>query len=258
MEQHPQPACGPCLVVEGLCKHFGGLRAVDEVSLTVARGERRAIIGPNGAGKTTFFHLLSGELPATSGRVVLFGRDVTRLPSHRRAGLGLGRTFQVTNLFSRLTVLENVLLAVQGLRLVKYQMHQPILRRHDLRDRAQGLIERVGLWDRREWPITSLSYGEQRQLELVLALAGEPTLLLLDEPTAGLSPAETQILTSIIRSLDPTITVLLIEHDMDVAFEVTERITLLHLGRVLADGTKAEIRRNPEVQSIYLGAGTPA
>lgn len=254
----PQLPREPCLAVEGLSKHFGGLRAVDEVSLTVARGERRAIIGPNGAGKTTLFHLLSGELPATVGRVTFFGRDVTRLPPYRRAAMGIGRTYQVTNLFSRLTVHENVLLAVQGLRAVKYTVHRPILARRDICDRAQELLERVGLWEQRAQPITSLSYGEQRQIELVLALASHPTLLLLDEPTAGLSLAETSVLTSIVRSLDPSITVLLIEHDMDVAFEVSDRITVLHLGRVLADGTKDEIRQDPKVQDIYLGTGASA
>lgn len=243
-----------CLAVEGLSKHFGGLKAVDGVSLTVSRGERRAIIGPNGAGKTTLFHLLSGELPTTAGRILLFGRDITRLPAHRRAALGIGRTFQVTNLFIRLTVLENVLLAVAGLQPVKYQMVRPVLDLLDLRERAQALLERVQLWERRDWPVASLSYGEQRQLELVLALAGEPALLLLDEPTAGLSPAETQMLVGVIRGLDPSMTVLLIEHDMDVAFEVTDRVTVLHLGRVLADGAKEDVRRDPEVQRIYLGA----
>lgn len=249
-------AANPCLALERVSKHFGGLRAVDGVSLEVRKGERRAIIGPNGAGKTTLFNLITGELPVTGGRIRLFGQDITHLPPHRRAALGIGRTFQIMNLFPKLTVLENVLLAVQGLQPTKYVMHRSLQAFPELEDRARRLLERVGLWEKRDLPITSLSYGEQRQVEVLLALAGDPKLLLLDEPTAGLSPAETRVIVGIIRSLDPSITVLLIEHDMDVAFEVAERITVLHFGKVLAEGTKDEIKANPEVQSIYLGVGT--
>jgi len=244
-----------CLRTEGLRKHYGGLRAVDGVDLEVLEGERRAIIGPNGAGKTTLFHLLSGEVPASGGRIVLFGRDVTRLPPYRRTGLGIGRTYQVTNLFPRLSVLENALLATFGLRPQKYDPFRPALRHREVLDEARALLEAFGLWDKRDWPIGSLSYGEQRQLEIVLALAGQPRLLLLDEPTAGLSPAETHAVTRIVRGLDPKITVLLIEHDMDVAFQVAQRITVLHFGRVLAEGTVDEVRGNPDVQAIYLGVG---
>ena len=244
-----------CLRTEGLRKHYGGLRAVDGVDLEVLEGERRAIIGPNGAGKTTLFHLLSGEVPASGGRIVLCGRDVTRLPPYRRIGLGIGRTYQVTNLFPRLSVLENALLATFGLRPQKYDPFRPALRHREVLDEARALLEAFGLWDKRDWPIGSLSYGEQRQLEIVLALAGQPRLLLLDEPTAGLSPAETHAVTRIVRGLDPKITVLLIEHDMDVAFQVAQRITVLHFGRVLAEGTVDEVRGNPDVQAIYLGVG---
>jgi branched-chain amino acid transport system ATP-binding protein len=247
---------GLCLVLEEVTKHFGGLRAVDGIDLEVRRGERRAIIGPNGAGKTTLFNLITGELAVTRGKIRLFGQDITHLPPHRRAALGIGRTFQIMNLFPKLTVLENVLLAVQGLKPTKYVMFKSLQAFPELLDRARRLLEQVGLWERRDLPITSLSYGEQRQVEVLLALAGSPKLLLLDEPTAGLSPAETRVIVGIIRSLDPAITVLLIEHDMDVAFEVAERITVLHFGKVLAEGTREEIRANPEVQSIYLGVGT--
>lgn len=246
---------GVCLRTVGLRKHYGGLRAVDGVDLEVREGERRAIIGPNGAGKTTLFHLLSGEVPATDGRIFLFGQDVTRLPSYRRAALGVGRTYQVTNLFPRLSVLENTLLATFGLRWGKYDPWRPAIRHGRAVEEARRLLEEFGLWEKRDWPIGSLSYGEQRQLEIVLALAGRPRLLLLDEPTAGLSPAETQVVTRIVQRLDPRITVLLIEHDMDVAFEVAQRVTVLHFGRVLAEGTVEEVRANPEVQGIYLGVG---
>lgn len=242
---------------EGLRKHYGGLRAVDGVDLEVREGERRAIIGPNGAGKTTLFHLLSGEVPATGGRIFLFGQDVTHLPSHQRAALGIGRTYQVTNLFPRLSVLENALLGVFGLRREKYNPFHPISHHRQVTEEARRLLEEFGLWEKRDRPIGNLSYGEQRQLEIVLALAGRPRLLLLDEPTAGLSPAETHAVTRIIRALDPRITVLLIEHDMDVAFQVAHQITVLHFGRVLAEGTVEEVRANPEVQAIYLGVGAP-
>ncbi len=248
---------GSCLRLDAVSKAFGGLRAVDRVSLEVRRGERRAIIGPNGAGKTTLFNLISGELPVTSGRVVLFGRDVTALPSFRRTALGVGRTYQITNLFPRLTVLEHALLALLGTQRRKFVLHHPVRQERELVRRAQFLLERVGLWEKRDLPITSLSYGEQRQVELILALASEPALLLLDEPTAGLAPGERRVLADSIRALDPSITVLLIEHDMDVAFEVAERISVLHLGRLLAEGTPEEIRANREVQQIYLGAVDP-
>jgi branched-chain amino acid transport system ATP-binding protein len=244
-----------CLRTEQLRKHYGGLRAVDGVDLEVREGERRAVIGPNGAGKTTLFHLLSGEVPASGGRILLFGRDVTRLPSFRRAALGVGRTYQVTNLFPRLSVLENTLLATLGLRWEKYDPFSPLAKHREPMEDARRLLEEFGLWEKRDWPIGSLSYGEQRQLEIILALAGRPRLLLLDEPTAGLSPAETQAVTQLIRGLDSRITVLLIEHDMDVAFQVAQRITVLHFGRVLAEGTVEEVRANPEVQAIYLGSG---
>ncbi|MDR7426186.1 MAG: ABC transporter ATP-binding protein [Armatimonadota bacterium] len=242
-----------CLALVEVSKYFGGLHALEGVSLVVRRGERRAIIGPNGAGKTTLFNLITGELPVTAGRVVLFGRDITRLPPHRRCGLGLGRTFQITNLFPTLSVLENVLLALLGTRRLKLAAHRPLAAYRDLFGDARRLLEPMGLWEKHALPITSLSYGEQRQIEVTLALASRPKLLLLDEPTAGLSPGEVKVLIAIIRSLDPSITVLLIEHDMDVAFEVAERITVLHLGRVIAEGTTDQVRANPEVQQIYLG-----
>jgi branched-chain amino acid transport system ATP-binding protein len=247
------PGAQWCLTLDGLSKAFGGLRAVDGVSLQIRSGERRAIIGPNGAGKTTLFNLISGELPVTSGRVVLFGKDITALPSFRRTALGMGRTYQIANLFPQLTVLENVVLALLGTRPRKFVMHRPVRGDRDLVERAHHLLYRVGLKEKGDMMITSLSYGEQRQIELLLALASEPTVLLLDEPTAGLSPAERRALASSVRALDPSITVLLIEHDMDVAFEVAQRVSVLHLGRVLAEGTPDEIRVNRQVQQIYLG-----
>lgn len=246
---------GACLRTQGLTKYYGGLRAVDGVDLEVQEGERRAIIGPNGAGKTTLFHLLSGEVPTTAGRILLFGQDITHLPPYRRTALGLGRTYQVTNLFPRLSVLENALLAVYGLRREKYDPFRLALAHREAMGRAQELLETFGLWEKREEPVSNLSYGEQRELEIVLVLASRPRVLLLDEPTAGLSPVETRRVVDLVRSLEAGITVLLIEHDMNVAFEVAHRVTVMHFGRVLAEGTVEEIRANPDVQAIYLGVG---
>lgn len=244
------------LSLAGVSKAFGGLRAVDGVSLEVQAGERRAIIGPNGAGKTTLFSLISGEQPVTDGRIVLFGREVTGLAPHRRAALGLARTYQITNLFPRLTALDNCLLAVQALLPVKLHVHRPLEGYPDLYDRARKVLDAVGLRAKAGEEVRRLSHGEQRQLEIALALAGSPRLLLLDEPTAGLSPAESQMMTALLKTLDPAITLLVIEHDMDVAFALTDRITVLHYGRVVADGLAREVRTNPLVQEIYLGTPT--
>jgi branched-chain amino acid transport system ATP-binding protein len=241
------------LSLSDVSKVFGGLRAVDGVSLQVEPGERRAIIGPNGAGKTTLFNLISGELPPTEGRITLFGREITRLPAHRRAGLGLARTYQITNLFPRLTVLENAILAVQALSPVKLHIHRALSRYPAIFERARSVLEAVGLTGKEEETVRNLSHGDQRQLEIALALAGSPKLLLLDEPTAGLSPAESHMITALLKRLDPAITLLVIEHDMDVAFELTNRVTVLHFGKVVADGLGDEVKANPLVQEIYLG-----
>jgi branched-chain amino acid transport system ATP-binding protein len=242
------------LSLAGLSKEFGGLRAVDGVSLTVAPGERRAIIGPNGAGKTTLFSLISGEARPTGGRITLFGHDVTRAAPYRRAGLGLARTYQITNLFPRLTALENCLLAVQALSPAKFHVHRALSRYPAFYERARRVLGAVGLADKEAEAVRNLSHGEQRQLEIALALAGSPRLLLLDEPTAGLSPAESHAMTALLKNLDAAITVLVIEHDMDVAFALTDRITVLHYGKVVADGLANEVKANALVQEIYLGA----
>lgn len=242
------------LELDRVCRRFGGLEAIRDVSLSVEPGTRRAIIGPNGAGKTTLFNIITGELAPTSGRLRLFDQDVTRMPSHARAAMGLGRTFQITNLFGPLTVEENMLLAVQALSPSKYSMVRPLRADAALRDRARELLEPAGLWEKRATEVRALSYGEQRQLEVLLALAGRPRLLLLDEPAAGLSPGERREMARFIKSLDPRLTILLIEHDMDVAFEVVETITVLHFGCVVAEGAKEVVRANPSVQEIYLGA----
>ena len=243
----------PALVLDNVSRHFGGLKAVDSVSLTVAPGERHALIGPNGAGKTTLFNLISGELPPTDGRIALFGTDVTRMEPHRRAALGIARTFQITKLFPNLTVLENVLLACQALDKRKFAMHRPVSGYPDLRSRADDLLHRFSLAPFAGQVVAHLSYGDQRKLEVALSMAGQPRLLLLDEPMAGLSAEESRTMHALIEGLDPGIAVLLIEHDMDVAFAFAGRITVLHQGRVLTEGQCDEVSANRSVQQIYLG-----
>ena len=242
------------LELRDVSKAFGGLHAVEGVALAVRPGERRALIGPNGAGKTTLFNLISGALPVTSGTITLFGGDVTGMAQHRRAALGLARTFQISNLFPALTVLENCLLAVQALTRTKLVMHRPLARDAPLHERARATLAAVGLEDRAGAAVKNLSHGEQRQLEIGLALAGRPRVLLLDEPTAGLSPAESRLMADLVKRLDPSVTVLIIEHDMDIALDVARNVTVLHYGRVIADGSREEIKENPLVREIYLGA----
>lgn len=245
----------PCLSLECVSKRFGGLLAVDSISLSLEYGERRVLIGPNGAGKTTLFNLISGDLKLTSGRIVYCGEDITNTPCHRRAALRMARTFQITNLFPKLTILENLFLACQALERTKFVMFRPFFSYRHLMDKAMKLLEQFGLLDKQNEIIKNLSHGDQRQIEVALALAGQPRLLLLDEPTAGLSPAETQNFTTFLKKLDPAITILLIEHDMDVAFAFAESITVLHQGKMLVEGNLDAIKRNSKVQQIYLGAG---
>jgi branched-chain amino acid transport system ATP-binding protein len=247
----------PALELAGVSKVFGGLTAVADVALTVRPGERRAIIGPNGAGKTTLFNVISGQLAPTTGRILLFGHDVTRLPAFRRAALGLARTFQITNLFPTLTVRENVLLAVQALERTKLVMFRSIRAYGHLYERTADLLDAVGLAGKDDVVVKTLSHGEQRQLEIALALAGRPRLLLLDEPAAGLSSAEAQMLVGMLKRMDSGITMLIIEHDMDIAFGLAERVTVLHNGRVIADGAGEAVRANPLVAEIYLGTDEP-
>jgi len=248
---------GAGIRVEGLVKDFGGLRALEDVTLRVEPGERRAIIGPNGAGKTTLFNIITGIFPPTAGRILFDGRDITDLPPHRRAQLGLGRTFQITTLFPKLSVRDNVLLAVQAADPARFTLHRRVEAYPHLFRQAEELLERWGLRDRAAAPVRFLSHGEQRQVEILLALAIRPKVLLLDEPAAGLSPAETATLADLIRGLPRETTILLIEHDMDVAFTLTDRISVLHYGRVVAEGPPDAVRRDPHVAAIYLGTATP-
>ncbi len=245
----------PVLELRGLSKSFGGLHAVKDVNLQIFAGDRKAIIGPNGAGKTTLFNVITGTLPASSGQAILFGSDVTTWPSHRRTAMGMARTFQVTNLFPKLTVLDNVLLAIQGLRSMKFVLWRPLSSYRDVYEKARRLLEDVGYWDRRDVEVRNLSHGEQRQIEIVLGLASDPKILLLDEPAAGLASGESREMATFLKRLDPTLAILLIEHDMDVVFDVVDRISVLHFGEVVEEGPSDAIRRSTRVQEIYLGTG---
>jgi branched-chain amino acid transport system ATP-binding protein len=248
-------AMEPVLELKDLTKSFGGLRAVRAVDLAVLPGDRQAIIGPNGAGKTTLFNVITGILSASSGQVLLFGRDVTQWPSHRRAALGMARTFQITSLFPRLTVLDNVLLAIKGLRRSKFVMWRPLTSYRDVHDKAMQLLEHAGFLDRRDVEVRYLSHGEQRQLEIVVGLAADPKILLLDEPAAGLSSGESAEMAKFLARLDRSLAILLIEHDMDVVFDVADRISVLHFGEVVETGAADRIRGSRKVQEIYLGTG---
>ena len=242
------------LELRGVGRRFGGLVAVDGVTLGVAAGERRAIIGPNGAGKTTLFNLIAGEFRPTTGHVLLFGEDVTRLPAHLRIRRGLTRTYQTALLFGGLPAADNLYLALRG-----RAPHRMSVRRpgpdDPYRARARELAAVVGLGGALETKAAALSHGERRQLELGMALAGAPRLLMLDEPAAGLSPGERIRLTDLLLALDPAITVLLIEHDMDVALRVADRVTVMDDGQIIADGAPDEIRGSKTVQDVYLGTG---
>jgi branched-chain amino acid transport system ATP-binding protein len=224
----------------------------------VRPGERRAVIGPNGAGKTTLFNLIAGELQPSSGRVELFGRDATRLPPHRRAALGIGRTYQITNVFMRLTVEENVALAALGLDARKFRLLGAWPRDAAFRARLESALARSGLESRADEPCRNLSYGEQRQLELAMALAQQPKLLLLDEPAAGLSAAERQVIVRLVASLPRELSLVVIEHDMDLVLSLVDSVTCLHYGQVVATGDPAAIRDHPLVQEVYLGKAAHA
>jgi branched-chain amino acid transport system ATP-binding protein len=247
------------LETQELTRRFGGLAAVNRVNLTVARGEVRSIIGPNGAGKTTLFNLITGGLPPTAGRIILEGRDITGLAPPAIFRLGVVRSFQVAHVFPRLTVRQNVELMVHGrLR----TSGSPVGRSREGRDAVAGRVasalERLGIGDRAEEPAGTLAHGDRRLVEIAMTLAAEPRLLLLDEPTAGMSPEETRHTAALLRGLAPAITLVIVEHDMSVVMSISDRISVLHRGEMLADGSPAEIRANRAVQEVYLGGGAAA
>ena len=249
------PASRQSLVLQlvGLRKHFGGVQAVNGVDLAVPAGDLRAIIGPNGAGKTTLFNLITGDLAHDSGTIHFGGEEVSGLPPHRLYRRGMARTFQITSIFRRLTALENVQTALLSHHRRHYNVFLPARRLY--RDEALAMLERVGLREQALKPSGILSHGDQRRLELAIALAGAPTLLLLDEPTAGMAPRERHEIMALVARIagDTGLTVVFTEHDMDVVFAVARRITVLHQGAVLAEGQPAEVRANGDVQRVYLG-----
>jgi branched-chain amino acid transport system ATP-binding protein len=241
------------LITENLSKHFGGIVASDDISLNIPRGELHAVIGPNGAGKTTLIGELTGEIAPDRGRVFFAGRDITGLPVHRRSALGLARSFQITSLFLDLTVLDNVALAVQAHAGHSFRFWRDVRQDRSLRDPARAALLRAGLEGRDNVVAASLSHGEQRQLEIAMALATSPQMLLLDEPMAGMGLEESARMVALLRELKHELTILLIEHDMEAVFALADRITVLFYGRVIASGTPAEIRANVEVRRAYLG-----
>jgi branched-chain amino acid transport system ATP-binding protein len=243
----------PLLQVEGLAKRFGGVVASDAITLDIPCGEFHAIIGPNGAGKTTLISLLAGEIVPQAGCIRFDGRDITKLPVHRRSALGLARSFQITSLFNEFTALDNVALAVQAHSGHSFRFWHDARRESALRQAAQAALARVGLAGRAGVRVARLSHGEHRQLEIAMALATAPRLLLLDEPMAGMGPEESARMVAMLRELKGGITILLIEHDMETVFALADRITVLVYGRVIASGEPAAIRADAAVRDAYLG-----
>jgi branched-chain amino acid transport system ATP-binding protein len=241
------------LVVNSLCKSFGGLKVTRDVNLTVEPGERRLIIGPNGAGKTTLFNLITGETAPDSGSILLFGRDITRTATRRRAHLGMARTYQIITLFARDTILRNVMLAMLGLSPLRWNPFAVLDRRSEVVARAREILGRVGLDSIAGRSVSETSYGERRRVEIAMALAQNPKILLLDEPFAGLSIDERRDVRELLRTIPRDVTIVMIEHNMDVALEFAERITLLHFGEVIVEGTRAEVVANPHTREVYLG-----
>src|SRR3954454_14061533 len=254
MTPEPQTTAAPILRLRGVGRRFGGIMAVRDVDLDVAQGDRRAILGPNGAGKTTLFNVISGDMPASTGTIEFRGEDVGLVTAAERTKRGMGRTYQKSRLFLGMTVEDNLYLAVLGTRPGHLRLRRTSADT-EMRERARELAETVGLTEKLGALVGNLSHGEQRQLEVGMARAVDPTLMLLDEPASGLSRGERVALTDLLLQLDPKITLILIEHDMDVALRVAKRVTMMHDGRVIVEGTPDEIRANQTVHDLYLGRG---
>ena len=246
------------LKVEGVTKSFGGVQALQDISFSVEQGERLAIIGPNGAGKTTLFNVINGQFAASAGRIFFLGQEITTMPTHDRASLGLARTFQLTSLFLNLTVLDNIMLALHGTRPSRFQMFRSVHSYQPVLDRADELLGILELREMKDLPVKSLSYGEQRKMEIALSLASDPKMLLLDEPGNGLTTAESTVLIKMIRNFASDLTLLIVAHDMDLVFSVADRIIVLHYGRMIAEGNREAIQADPNVKEIYLGIEEPA
>jgi len=245
-------ASNDALVLRGVTRQFGALRAVDGVSLSVAAGEKYAILGSNGAGKTTLFNAITGDFPPTDGRIEFFGEDITTLPPHERIRKGLRRTYQSSLLFRDLSVRDNVFLAVRGVASGRFSFGRP-RSGHPSQTATVDLLERARLSHLADTRVSDLAHGQQRQLEIAMALAGAPRLILFDEPAAGLSPAERRELVALLTSLPAHMSFVLIEHDLDIALRVVERVTVMHNGRVLCTGSPTEIENDAQVQAIYMG-----
>jgi len=246
------------LEVQGLTKSFGGLTATDNIDLQVYENEVNAIIGPNGAGKTTLVSQLTGEVAPDAGRVIFAGQDITTLPPHKRSHLGIARSFQITSVFLEMSILENAALAVQAHTGHSFQFLKRASDDRSLTEPAMEILERVGLADRAHLPARTVSHGEHRQLEIAMALASNPKVMLLDEPMAGMGPDESARMTEFLQSIKNSVTILLIEHDMDAVFALADRIAVLVYGKVIAVGNPEEIRSNPVVREAYLGEGEDA
>jgi branched-chain amino acid transport system ATP-binding protein len=242
------------LEIRGLEKSFGGLRVTADISLAVEPGERHLVIGPNGAGKTTLFNLIAGELRPDKGSIALFGRELIGLAPHRRAHLGLARTYQIITLFPRDSLRHNVMLSLMGVRAMRWNPFRPLAADKELAALADAALERVGLGAAATRPLAQTAYGERRRVEIAMALAQNPRLLLLDEPFAGLSQDERREVSRLLASIPREVTIVMIEHDMDLALDLAERITVMHFGEVVAQGSRAEVVANPRVMEIYLGA----
>jgi len=241
------------LSITALKKSFGGLPATNGISLDVTPGERRLIIGPNGAGKTTLFNLITGDLRCDSGEIRLFGEDISRLPPHRRAHCGLARTYQIITLFPKDSLEHNIALSLLGLSPLRWSAFRPLAVSAHLYEQARGVLGRVGLAHLAGRPISEVAYGEKRRVEIAMALAQNPRLLLLDEPLAGLSREERVSVTELIAAIPREVTVIMIEHDMDTALVLAERITVLHYGSVIVEGSRAEVVADPKTREVYLG-----
>jgi branched-chain amino acid transport system ATP-binding protein len=244
----------PILEVEGVSKRFGHFVALNNVSARFEAKKLSAIIGPNGAGKSTFFNVVSGAFPPSSGTLKFQGRDITGLAQHEFARIGIAKSFQITNVFQQLSAHENVRVAAQ-MRASRYQLLKPRAAMTELSDQASALLERVGLADLQQRPAADLAHGQQRALEVAMALASEPVLLLMDEPTAGMSPEETRVMMDLIVALAAERTVILVEHKMKLVMGICERLLVLHHGEFLAEGTPADIKANEDVRRVYLGQG---
>ncbi len=240
------------LELEGVTRHFGALAALSGITMRIMAGERRAVLGSNGAGKTTLFNAITGEFPLTAGRIRFFGEDISDLPTHERIRRGLRRTYQISQLFSGLSVLDSVFLACRGVSRRRFSLRRPGAMDISVMQ-AHSIIKAVHLDDDRDRLVSTLSHGQQRQLEVALALAGAPRFILFDEPAAGLSPSERRDLVVILKTLPKHIGYIIIEHDLDVALRVTDYVSMMHNGRLFKEGTPEEIENDPEVQDIYLG-----